>query len=63
MNVCPEWLCGIVRGNESWWKEKGGEWGRRRKRGGQGVKTRERVGVMKKEKAEDKDGEKRNKNT
>lgn len=24
MNVCPEWLCGIVRGNESWWKEKGG---------------------------------------
>lgn len=29
MNVCPEWLCGVVRGaqrarNDSRWKEKGG---------------------------------------
>lgn len=34
MNVCPEWLCAIVREaerarNDSWWKDEGGE--RRRK--------------------------------
>lgn len=39
MNVCPEWLCGIVRGNESWWKEKGGGVGRKMKERG----ARERI--------------------
>lgn len=50
MNVCPEWLCAIVREaerarNDSWWKDEGGRGGRRRsgRTQGGGMKRRGRM--------------------
>lgn len=58
MNVCPEWLCGVVRGAEraqydSWWKEKGGRWwgGARWKDEGEGQRGMKREGSQRREKS------------
>lgn len=58
MNVCPEWLCGTVKGakrarNDSWWKDKGEEGGA----GGHEVESLGERGRMSEKNAGDKDGE------